>query len=153
MSIFLYNDSELQMDSQLILCIEEHDKIKDKSSIDTRLFIGWNTPTNDYFIRGKRLDTRTSNYVPYAFHCECVHDLYNFIEFTTGKKGYKSITLYNYNNMDNLSVDSELTYEFFENNMESNYEIAGYDGVKIKKSEVMSYLRLLKKTYNWETNN
>jgi len=41
MSDFLYNDSELQMDTQFILCIEEHDNKKDENSIDTRLFIGY----------------------------------------------------------------------------------------------------------------
>ena len=150
MSSFLYNDSELQMDSHLILCIEEHDKPTDNSSIDTRLFIGWNRPTNDYFIRGKREDTRISDYVPYAFHCGSLRDLYTFIEFVTGEKGDKSITLYNYNNIVNLSVTSELTYEFFENNMDLNYEIAGYDDYKLNKNKIMSYLRMLKNSYNWD---
>jgi hypothetical protein len=145
MASFVYNESELQMDSQMILCIEENDG----TSIDTRLFIGWDEIENNFFVRGRRQDTRTSSYIPYAFHCDYSRDLYDFIEFTVGKSGSKSIVLYNFNNIQSLDV-SELSYEFFEENLDKNYEIAAYDDVKIKRSKIVKYLRMIRNMYNYD---
>ena len=155
MEDFLYNDSELQMDSKLILCIEEHDNNKNpQKSIDTRLFIGWSIRDNDYFVRGKRQDIGSTDFVPYAFRCESVDELYNFIEFVVGLGRNTSMTLYNFNNLDGFPYnevnDDELNYEFFEDHMDKNYEIAAYDGVKIKRSKIKKSLRMLKNMYNWE---
>jgi hypothetical protein len=142
----VYNDSELQSQSCLILCIEEHDSKINPCSIDTRLFIGWNNETQEYFLRGKRQDTSVSNFVPYGFDSEFTDDVYEFIEFVLGVRGKKSITLYNFNNINNFS---EVTYEFLEKYMDTNYEIVGYDNVKLQPKQVKSQLRLLKKIYNW----
>jgi hypothetical protein len=147
-----YNDSESQMDTNLILCIEEHDSKDDFTLIDNRLFIAWNLQDDDYYVRGKRQDTINFKYVPYAFHCDSTHDLYNFIEFIMGTKRNVSITMYNYNNIDDMS-DAELTYEFFEEQMDHQYEIAAYDSVKLKRSQLVKWLRMLKSTYNWNNDN
>lgn len=143
-----YNDSELQMDSNLILCIEDHDNENDSTSIDNRLFIGWNEEDKDYYVRGKRQDTVKTNYVPYAFHCSSSYDLFNFIKFAVGSDSM-SLILYNYNNIDALK-DTELTYEFFEDNMDHEYEIAAYDDVEMKRSTIVKMLQMLKNTYNWQ---
>jgi hypothetical protein len=142
----VYKDSELQTQSCLILCIEEHDSKINPNSIDTRLFIGWNNETQDYFLRGRRQDLSFSNYVPYAFDCELTDDLYDFIEFVLGVKGKKSITLYNFNNINNFS---DVTYEFLEKYMDKNYEIVGYDNVKLQPKQIKTQLRLVKNIYNW----
>lgn len=148
MSAILYPDSELQMDTRLILCIEEHDNPSDKSSIDNRIFIGWDINTEDYYIRGKRLDTRTSHYVPYALRCDTTCSVTDFIEFVTGNN-FKSVTLYNYNNLEGKSIDVDITYEFFEENMDKYYEIAAYDYIKLYKRKLTSYLQMLRDTYNY----
>jgi len=156
MSDFFYNDSELQMESKLILCIEEHDNRKDLYSVDTRLFIGWSNQDNDYFIRGKRVDIGTKEFVPYAFRCDSTDELYDFIEFVVGSRSNTSIILYNYNNIDMNSSnssslkDDDLTYEFFEEHMDRNYEIAAYDRVRLKRGQIKKYLRMLKNMYNWD---
>jgi hypothetical protein len=141
-----YKDSEFQTNSLLILCIEEQDSLIDKTSIDNRLFIGWNNLTDEYFIRGRRQDTSISNYVPYAFQSKNTNDVYDFIEFIVGIKGKKNITLYNYNNIINFD---EVTYEFLEYYLDKDYEIAGYDNVKLNSQEIKRQLRLLKNIYNW----
>lgn len=156
MADFFYNDSELQMESKLILCIEEHDDRNDSSSVDTRLFIGWNNQNNDYFIRGKRVDIGSKEFVPYAFHCDSTDELYDFIEFVVGSRSNTSIILYNYNNIvmnssNSASLkDDDLTYEFFEEHMDRNYEIAAYDRVRLKCGQIKKYLRMLKNMYNWD---
>ncbi len=149
MAELYYNDSELQMDSQLILCIEEYDSVKTPTSIDTRLFIGWSNDHKDFFVRGKRQDIHSMEFVPYAFHCESLNELCNFIEFVIGHRKTSSVTLYNYNNVYGME-DLDLTYEFFEENMDRNYEIAAYDNVTLQRSELKKQLRMLKSTYNWE---
>ena len=145
MADFFYNDSELQMDSKFILCIEEHDN----RSIDTRLFIGYSSRDDDYFVRGKRQDIGSKEFVPYAFRCESTNDLYDFIEFAVGPRSKTSIILYNFNNLEGI-YDDDLTYEFFEEHIDRNYEVAAYDGVKLRRSQIKKYLRMLKNTYNWE---
>ena len=149
MTEFLYNDSELQMDTCLILYIEELDEDNCVSPIDTRLFIGWNNELSDFFIRGKRTDVGPNEYVPYAFHCKRANDVFNFSEFVVDPKSLVNITLYNYNNICNEN-DNALTYEFFEDNMDKQYEIAGYDNVTINRNTIIQCLKLLKTTYNWD---
>ena len=139
-----YTDSELQTNTQLILCIEECDSRSTICPIDARLFIGWCHETATFFVRGRRDDTLTSNYVPYAFHCILECDLYNFIKFVLGESN-SNIILYNFNNIIQTNVD-EITYEFLENNMEQNYEIAGYNDFKLKRSDCLTYLRMLRNT-------
>lgn len=151
----LYNDSELQMYSALILCIEEHDDENDDKSIDNRLFIGRNYMDNNYFVRGKRHDINARKYVPYALQYISANSLYDFIKFVMGTKENVSISLYNYNNINvrynnyNDSIEyclpcyDELTYEFFEEHMDKNYEISAYDNVKLKRSEVTKLLKFL----------
>lgn len=151
MSSFLYKDSESQNDSCLILCIEEQDNISISSPTDTRLFIGWSYRENDYFVRGKRQDIGSKEFVPYAFHCNNTNNLYDFIEFVMDPLSNTSIILYNYNTKYMDEHESKLTYEFFEENMDRNYEIASYDEVKLDRNQLRKYLRMLKNMYNWES--
>ena len=143
MSNFKYNDSDLQMNSQLILCIKEHDSKENRNSIDTVLFIGWN---NGYYIRGKRQDICYNNFVPYAFTCENEYDTCNFIEFVIGSRKTTSIILYNFNNISEMKYN-DITYEFLEENADINYEIAGYDNVKVNRLELVKCLKMLKNMF------
>jgi hypothetical protein len=141
-----YNDSNLQMNSRLILSIKEHDNKENKQSIDTIMFIGWSHIDNVYFIRGKRQDICDNNFVPYAFNCENEYDVYNFIEFVIGYRKTSSIILYNFNNISEMEY-YDLTYEFLEEHMDINYEISGYDNVKVKCLEIVKYLKMLKNVF------
>jgi hypothetical protein len=144
MTDFYYNDSKLQMNTRLILCFEELNNNKGKtSSIDTRLFIGWNKENNYYFVRGKRQDIGINEFVPYAFQCENVEYLCDFIELATYRHSSRNMILYNYNNLDKVN-ETEMIYEFFENNMDNNYEIVSYKNVKLTSSCIRNHLRLLK---------
>ena len=140
MSNFKYNDSDLQMNSQLILCIKEHDSKENRNSIDTVLFIGWN---NGYYIRGKRQDIWVNKFVPYAFNCDNDYELYDFIEFVIGCRKSSSIMLYNFNNISEMECN-DITYEFLEEHLDINYEIAGYDNVKLTRLEILKCLKMLK---------
>jgi hypothetical protein len=143
MSNFIYNDSNLQMNSQLILCIKEHDN---NDLIDTIMFIGWDYIDNVYYIRGKRQDICDNNFVPYAFQCDQIYEIYNFIEFVIGYKKPSSIILYNFNNINEMKCN-DITYEFLEENIDINYEIAGYDNVKIRRLQLVKCLKMLKNMF------
>jgi hypothetical protein len=142
MGDLLYNDSKLQMESRLILCLEEHDAENINSPVDTRLFIGWDSLTNEFYVKGRRQDTQISDYVPFSFRFRSTIDVYEFVVFVMGKKDTTSIILYNYNNMSSL-YDEELTYEFFQDNLDKNYEIAGYDSMKLNINLFIKLLGLL----------
>ena len=147
MSEYFYNDSELQIDTTFILCIEELDETNSYSPIDTRLFIGWDESTNDFYIRGRRQDIRKSDFVPFAFRCNSSHELYDFIKFTMSNR--VNVILYNFNNTDGMTTD-EVSYEFFESHIDKNYEISGYNDIKLNRFHIVKYLRILQNTYNWE---
>jgi hypothetical protein len=154
MSEFLYNDSELQQDTFLILCLEE----VDDDDIDNRVFIGWCNGTKNFIVRGKRTDIGPNQFVPYSFHCETANALYTFLEFTLGKTANLNMTLYNYNNIYNTLLEDEgdckstnvLTYEFFEAHMHKDYEISGYDMAKLSRKHMLRYLKMLMQTRSWE---
>lgn len=146
----LYTDSEIQTDTELILCIEEYeDKTYNESSIDNRIFIGYSIEDKDFYVRGKRQDIRDREYVPYAFRSEYEGVLYNFVSFAVGKNNPLSITLYNYNNKVYKTPD-DYNYEFFETHMDPNYAIATYDCNLLNKEDFFNYLGILKFTYNWD---
>jgi hypothetical protein len=151
MSTFLYRDSELQINSSLILCVEEHDNEKDKNSIDNRIFIGYSSKDNAYVLRGKRQDTLTRNFVPYGFYCDSANDVFDFLEFVLGKKDNVSVVLYNFNNLDNKDSDSFI-YEFFEEQMDTSYEIAAYDNMQLNRKRMVKKIKMLKNLYNFEKN-
>ena len=140
-----YPESDLQMDTEFILCIEEQDAENHRFPIDTRLFIGWNDPHNYYFVRGKRQDTRRSAFVPFAFNCGSSHELFDIIKFIIGNNNI-NIVLYNFNNTYDKEVN-ELTYEFFENQMNSNYEIGGYNDLQFTRKSMVRWLRMLQNSY------
>ena len=146
MATFLYPDSEIQMDTSFILCIEELDPDNSRFPIDTRLFIGWNDTLDCYFVRGKRQDTRRSQFVPFAFNCESSRDLYKIIKFIVADNKI-NVTLYNFNNTFGTTIMDDLTYEFFEQQMDSNYEIAGYDNICCTRSYIVNCLRMLQNSY------
>lgn len=141
-----YLDSELQRNSKLILCISN--KTRD-NEIDSTLFIGWDNRNHDYFIRGRKLDTEYSNNVPYSFHSENTSDLYSFIKFVFGKRSKYTLTLYNFNNIYDTDNEDKYNYEFFETNMDPNYEIVSYDS-ELHRRPFFKPLRLLRIMYNWE---
>jgi len=147
MSECIYCDSELQMDSRMILCIEEHDITSTPSNLDTKLFIGWNSNEHEFFVRGKRRDSGDTTYVPYAFHSVIMTCIVDFIEFIIDDGADVSVILYNYNNIDFENYD-DMTYEYFEEQQDKNYEITGYNNHKLNRELLKKMLGMIKNMYN-----
>jgi len=154
-----YNDSELQFDSNLVLCIEE---CEDSSyelgrmptdKIDNVMFIYWYASENTFCIKGKRQNIGKRDYPPYSFCLDTIDSVIDFISSLTSDNCINTI-LYNYNNLNSHEDIYELDYEFFEQNKDVNYELAGYDGMVLMKSKkrIATFLRMLKDTYNFGLN-
>jgi len=135
-----YQDSNLQNNSELVLCIEEYDDDKNHNIIDTRLFIFWDEMSSSYVIAGKR---KGLELVPYVFHCNDTTAVITFVQLTIGNRPC-SMMYYNYNT---LFEQKEITYEYFEDNMDDNYEIIGYDRININYKKLKNTLSSFKRIF------
>ncbi len=145
-------DSELQMNTQFILCVEEVVKemheLGVKDPIDNRLFIGWNECDSTFFVRGCRnmnVVGEINPAVPFAFQCNSANSLVEYIKLTFDNNMKININLYNYNNIQN-EYYSDLTYEFFNDLRDKHYSVICYDDVDMSRKLIMRYLRLLQFT-------
>jgi hypothetical protein len=131
----------------LVLKLEEYDS--SNHELDTVLYIFYDSRTDHYVIRGKRIDTLTWKSHCYSFECEVskIYDLIDFIQLLIDKGNYISFTLYNYDNLPEYSND--VTYEFLKENDDVRYEIVGYDKLKPTRSKFVKYLRVLRSVFNY----
>lgn len=140
----LYIDSELQSYCTLVLCIEERGQ-EDYDDIDARIFIFWDCLTERYMLFGRRQNRGSFTGIPYAFSFDNSKDLCDFV-YLTFEDRPASVTYYNFNNLYdlhkyNLNGNS---YEFFENNMDKNYEVVGYDHSPLEYRSLRKEIKLLK---------
>ncbi len=142
-----YIDSSLQHNSIMVLCIEERDTPKEYSKIDSRLFIFWNLEENTYTLYGRRQEDKNYSGVPYCFNFENSKDVLDFVRLVIQNR-LCSLTYYNYNNIYTTDDTKKLNYEFFEDNMDRNYEIIAYDRIKINYSILKRDIRLLRSSSN-----
>ena len=156
-----YLDSELQHTSQMVLCIEEMDgRVGREKDVDTRVFIIFDYECGGWHILGKRTDIADVTSVPFKFLSFSPEDIWTFIELIIGKAFMPmptrskfencSITMYNFNNLNEYNDLDDLTYEFFESNMDKNYEIAAYDDISLSKKYLVRALEMMEKFYNVE---
>uniref|UniRef100_A0A6C0IWN8 Uncharacterized protein n=1 Tax=viral metagenome TaxID=1070528 RepID=A0A6C0IWN8_9ZZZZ len=156
-----YLDSDLQHTSQMVLCIEEMDGRPGKEKdVDTRVFIVFDYECGGWHILGKRTDTRSISSVPFKFLSFSPEDIWTFMELIIGKAFMPmpsrnsfencSISIYNFNNLNECEDLDDLTYEFFEENMDKSYEIAAYDEVSLSKRYIVRVLEMMEKFYNVE---
>ncbi len=141
----LYIDSELQNNSIMVLCIEERDEPNNYKLIDSRLFVFWEEISERYMIFGRRQDQGNFSGVPYAFGFESSKDVCDFIRLIFEKRNC-SMTYYNFNNMYDMESGemNPINYEFFENNMDRNYEIVAYDRVTVDYKPLRHRIKLLR---------
>jgi len=142
------DNEETELNSCLVLCIEEHDD--DNNSIDTRVFVSYNEADKMYVINGKRLDLikndKIAFFQPFMFCTESSNNVLDFLSLTLDIKSRFSYTLFNYNN---LSYDkTDITYSFMEDNIDRRYEIAAYDGIGYSRKRFRQLVKMTKLMYN-----
>ena len=129
----------------LVLKIQEYDL--DDSRLDTQLFVLYDSLRKNYVVRGKRRDSRVGGSKDYSFTSNSVVDLISFINFSMCSQNVYSYALYNY---DNLPYEAnEITFEFLEEWVSSEYEIVAYDNSKQYDTQMLAkLLRMLKNVSN-----
>ena len=147
-----YIDSTLQNNCTMVLCLEERDNPNVYNIVDNRIFIFWERIAKQYYLFGRRQNNKIFKGVPYAFTFYTSKDVCEFIH-TTFENRSCSMTYYNFNNLYSMYSDDDfilrpINYEFFENNMDPNYEIIAYDDARINYHTIQSQLRMLKNTYS-----
>lgn len=126
-----YFESELQMQSKLIMFIENTQSNK-------KLFVGW-TEVDNYYVRG--IDENQN--IPFGFYIETLEDCFDFIQMFFNYSMFNNIIVYNYNNMMYWDTN-DLTYDFFESCRDDQYAILKC------VNDIIKVLTLLKRTYNYE---
>jgi hypothetical protein len=143
-----------------VICIQEYDLINTpidrkttqiKKELDTTIFIAYDREYDEFVLYGKRADppnNADSNFCPFSFRFVKTDDVYDFLKLSIDIKAqYKSynVILYNYNN---FPLDFNVTYDFLYNNMNFDYEIAGFTDVHLDRDYVKSILRMSRDLYN-----
>lgn len=147
-------------DSFPVICIQEFDIVitsinrttrEVKRRLDTTIFIAYDNNYDEFVLYGKRADPPeipNSNYCPFSFRFLHTDDVYDFLKITIDTKSKDKtydITLYNYNN---FPFDFNVSYDFLYNNMDFDYEITGFENVKLDRRYVKDFLHMIRDLYN-----
>ena len=129
----------------LVFKLEEVDSSSKK--VDTVVFILYDTKNKEYIIRGQRKKTLLHDSCTYSFVCNRIEDLVHFLQYVICKLSLVNETLYNY---DNLSVNSnDITFEFLQEYENKNYELSGYNNMKLTKRRLVRNLNILRNVFNY----
>ena len=137
--------TEFAVPDCLVLKIEERDSVT--KEIDTTVYIFYDKKEHNYVIRGQRRWTPRFKSCSYSFVSEDVYDLADFLQYVISNENSVTEFLFNY---DNFPVDSnEITYEFLKQHDHDDYEIGGYNNVKLTVKRLVKNLRMLRYVFNY----
>ena len=129
----------------LVLKLEEVERETNK--LDTTIYIFYDKQTHHFYVRGQRRWSPKHESCTYSFQCEFAQDLVVFLDYIICKKNTVNEVLYNY---DNLPSDSnDVTFEFLHDYDHSDYELSGYNNVKLSKKRLANTLRMLCNVFNY----
>ena len=129
----------------LVLKLEEVD-INSKE-IDTVVFILYDAKKSEYVIRGQRTRTVTYDSCTYSFISNSIPDVVNFLQYVICKSNLVNETLYNYDNLSNNS--NNITFEFLQEYEDKEYELSGYNNLKLSKKRLVRNLNILRNVFNY----
>ena len=129
----------------LVLKLEEVD-INSKE-IDTVVFILYDAKKSEYVIRGQRTRTLTYDSCTYSFISNSIPDVVNFLQYVICKSNLVNETLYNYDNLSNNS--NNITFEFLQEYEDKEYELSGYNNLKLSKKRLVRNLNILRNVFNY----
>ena len=129
----------------LVLKLEEVEENTGK--IDTTVYVIYDKRNHKYLIRGSRRLSPKYEPCAYSFECEYANDLADFIEYLFCPENKVNEILYNY---DNLPFNSnDITFDFLNENAYEDYEISGYNHLKLKRRRLLRNLRMLRNVFNY----
>ena len=139
--------TEFAVPDCLVLKLEERERESDTKEIDTTVYIFYDKKEHNYVVRGQRRWTPKDQSCSYSFISEDVHDLADFLQYIISHDNIVNEVLFNY---DNLPVDSnDITYEFLKQYDHDDYEISGYNNVKLTTKRLVKNLRMLRNVFNY----
>lgn len=128
----------------LVFKFEEVESVSGK--IDNTMYVIYDKKNHKYLIRGRRTRTHFYQSCSYSYECECVHDLADFIKYLICPGNKVNEILYNY---DNLPEDpNNITFDFLNEFDHIEYEISGYNNIRLKNKRLLRNLRMLRNIYN-----
>ena len=137
--------SEYTVPDCLVLKLEEVDI--NSQEVDTVIYILYDIKKKEYVIRGQRRKTTIYNSCTYSFVCNYTDDLVNFLQYVICKSNLVNETLYNYDNLSNNS--NNITFEFLQEYEDKDYELSGYNNMKLTKKRLLKNLQILKNVFNY----
>jgi hypothetical protein len=129
----------------LVLKLEEVER--ETNQLDTTIYIFYDKKTHHFYVRGQRRWTPKHESCIYSFQCEFAQDLVEFLDYIICKRNTVTEVLYNYDNLPSESND--VTFEFLHDYDHSDYEISGYNNVKLSKKRLVNTLRMLRNVFNY----
>jgi hypothetical protein len=140
-----FSQTDTRVDDCLVLKFEE---IEEKTTeIDTTVYVLYDKNKHHYVVRGKRRESENRPSYAYSFNCEYAEDLADFLQYIICKYNTVNETLMNYDNLPGSSND--ITYEFLQYYFHPDYEVAGYDRIKLGRKSLLKKLRMLRNIYNF----
>ena len=130
----------------LVLKFQELEQEQSKCTIDTTVYVLYDKREHKYVVRGKRRWTPKFQSHSYAYDCENIDDLADFLQYIICPYNKVNEILYNYNNLPFTS--SEISFDFLNENDHSYYEISGYNNKHFNRKRLLRNLRMLRKVSN-----
>jgi hypothetical protein len=122
----------------LVLKLQEVEEQNSEKIIDSTVYILYDKKEHRYIVRGKRR---------YSFECKFANDLVDFLQYLICKGNTVNEVLYNYENLPYNSND--ITFDFLNEHDHSDYEISGYNGMKLARNRLLKNLRMLRNISNY----
>jgi len=126
--------------------VENQEVENHKDVIDTTVYVLYDKREHKYVVRGKRRWSPKFQSPSYAYECENIDDLADFLQYIICPYNKVNEILYNYNNLPFSS--SEITFDFLNENDHSFYEISGYNNKNLNRKRLLRNLRMLRKVSN-----
>lgn len=143
--LFTRKMTELYQTDCLVLKYQENDVLTNEP--DTTVYILYDKKEHNYVVRGRRRWTPKFQSCTYSFVSEDVYDLADFLQYIISKENKVTEVLFNY---DNLPLDSkDITFEFLKQHDHDDYEISGYNNVKLTTKNLVKNLKMLRNVFNY----
>lgn len=139
--------SETIITDCLVLKIEENND--NKTSINKRIYIFYDTQTSNYVIRGQNIvNEEWSQISNYSFVSENMYSLADFIQYIICKDKTVNIVLYNYTNF--VEDSNDITVEFLKENERHESILVRYDYILgVNRNRLITNLRILQNVFNY----
>jgi len=127
----------------LVLKLEENDNYNNR--LDNTIYIFYDKLEQTYNIRGQR-ECEGRCGCTYSYTCANEYHLADYLQYVICSKNTVNEILYNYDNFPINSVN--ISFEFLQEYDHSDYELSGYNDIRLKRKRLVKILRMLRNVFN-----